>query len=147
ANSEGGQRMLARQHQLKVAGAGIVGYVSQSGRPRIALDTGADAVFFNNPDLPETRSEMALPLKIGAKVIGVLDIESNQSAAFDDEDAVILGTLANQVAIIIQNSLISRGLNNPARFLNQSTIWNREEKSKGYSYLPDGSIAVLSSDE
>ena len=49
ANSEGGQRMLSRHHQLKVGGIGIVGYVSQGGRPRIALDTGSDAVFFNNP--------------------------------------------------------------------------------------------------
>jgi GAF domain-containing protein len=144
ANSEGGQKMLARQHQLKVGGTGIVGYVSQSGRPRIALDTGADAVFFNNPDLPETRSEMALPLKVGSKIIGVLDIQSTQSGAFDDDDAAILGTLANQIAIIIQNSLITRGINSTGRSLNQSTIWNREEKSKGYSYLPDGSIAVLS---
>ncbi len=142
ANSSGGQKMLARQHQLKVGGAGIVGYVSQSGYPRIALDTGVDAVFFNNPDLPETRSEMALPLKVGSKVIGVLDIQSTQSAAFDDDDAAILGTLANQIAFIIQNSLISSGINNPGRLLNQNTIWNREEKSKGYSYLPDGSIAA-----
>lgn len=142
ANSSGGQLMLSRQHQLKVGGAGIVGYVSQSGRPRIALDTGADAVFFNNPDLPETRSEMALPLKVGSQIIGVLDIQSTQAGAFDDDDAAILGTLANQIATIIQNSLISRGINNPGRLLNQSTIWNREEKSKGYSYLPDGSIAA-----
>ncbi|MBI3162558.1 MAG: hypothetical protein HYZ23_08610, partial [Chloroflexi bacterium] len=62
ANSEGGKRMLERRHQLKVGGTGIVGYASQSGRPRIALDTGSDAVFFNNPDLPKTRSEIALPL-------------------------------------------------------------------------------------
>ncbi len=143
ANSSGGQNMLARQHQLKVGGAGIVGYVSQSGRPRIALDTGADAVFFNNPDLPETRSEMALPLKVGAKIIGVLDIQSTQSAAFDNDDAAILGTLANQIATIIQNSLISRGIGNPGRLLGQSSIWNREEKTKGYSYLPDGSIATF----
>ncbi|MBL8078990.1 MAG: GAF domain-containing protein [Anaerolineales bacterium] len=147
ANSEGGQKMLARQHQLKVGGAGIVGYVSQSGRPRIALDTGADAVFFNNPDLPETRSEMALPLKVGTKIIGVLDIQSTQSSAFDNEDAVILGTLANQISMIIQNSLISNSSGLGAGYFNQSTIWNRGERSKGYSYLPDGSIAVVPDEE
>ncbi len=144
ANSEGGQKMLTRQHQLKVGGAGIVGYVSQSGRPRIALDTGADAVFFNNPDLPETRSEMALPLKVGSKVIGVLDIQSTQSSAFENEDAAILGTLANQVSMIIQNSLISNGANFTGRFFNPNTVWKREEGSKGFSYLPDGSIAASS---
>jgi GAF domain-containing protein len=141
ANSAGGQKMLTRQHQLKVGGTGIVGYVSQSGRPRIALDTGADAVFFNNPDLPETRSEMALPLKVGSKIIGVLDIQSTQPSAFDNEDAAILGTLANQIAMIIQNSLMSSGVNS-AGYFNTSTVWRREERSIGYSYLPDGSIAA-----
>ncbi|HSG43807.1 MAG TPA: cache domain-containing protein, partial [Anaerolineales bacterium] len=61
ANSEGGQTMLARGHRLKVGEKGLVGFVSSTGRPRVALDTGADAVFFNNPDLPDTRSEIALP--------------------------------------------------------------------------------------
>ena len=65
ANSEGGQRMLARQHSLPVGKVGIVGYATGAGRPRIATDVGEDARIFNNPDLPDTRSEMALPLKVG----------------------------------------------------------------------------------
>ena len=104
ANSEGGRRMLARGHRLKVGQVGIVGYVSERGEPRIALDVGQDAVFFDNPDLPETRSEMALPLKIGERVIGALDVQSTVSAAFKDEDIVLLTTLADQVAIAIENS-------------------------------------------
>ncbi|MGB9777653.1 MAG: HAMP domain-containing protein, partial [Anaerolineae bacterium] len=59
ASSEGGRRMLARGHRLAVGKVGIVGTVAGTGRPRIALDVGADAVFFDNPDLPRTRSEMA----------------------------------------------------------------------------------------
>ena len=55
--------MLARGHKLKVGETGIVGYVTDQGLPRIALDVGEDAIFFNNPDLPDTRSEMALPLQ------------------------------------------------------------------------------------
>ncbi|MFN3492787.1 MAG: HAMP domain-containing protein, partial [Anaerolineales bacterium] len=69
ANSEGGKRMLKRGHQLKIGEQGIVGYVTRTGRPRIALDVGSDAVYFNNPDLPETRSEMALPLKMAGQII------------------------------------------------------------------------------
>jgi GAF domain-containing protein len=103
SNSKGGQQMLARRHQLRVGGAGIVGYVAQSGRPRIALDTGKDAIFFNNPDLPETRSEIALPLKFGTSVIGVLDVQSTKSSAFNTEDISALSTLANQIAIVIRN--------------------------------------------
>jgi len=81
-----------------------VGYVSERGEPRIALDVGQDAVFFDNPDLPETRSEMALPLKIGENVIGALDVQSKVSSAFKDEDIALLTTLADQVAIAIENS-------------------------------------------
>ncbi|MGZ9226760.1 MAG: hypothetical protein ACXW4M_14515, partial [Anaerolineales bacterium] len=62
ANSEGGKRMLERSHRLQM-GVGVVGFCAQTGQPRIALDVGADSVFFNNPDLPRTRSEVALPMR------------------------------------------------------------------------------------
>jgi len=96
--------MLKRQHRLKVGQVGIVGYVTGQGEPRIALDVGADAVFFDNPDLPDTRSEMALPLKIGETVIGALDVQSEKPAAFTEEDIAVLSTLADQVAIAIENA-------------------------------------------
>jgi GAF domain-containing protein/HAMP domain-containing protein len=104
ANSEGGQRMLARNHQLRVGETGIVGFVTGTGKPRVALNTGEDAVFFNNPDLPETRSEISLPLRVGDEVIGALDVQSIKPDAFDQEDINILTTLADQVGIAIQNS-------------------------------------------
>jgi GAF domain-containing protein len=103
ANSEGGQRMLARSHRLKL-GTGVVGFCAQSGHPRIALDVGADAVYFNNPDLPTTRSEVALPLKSRGQTIGVLDVQSMEAAAFSDEDLQVLTTLANQVSIALENA-------------------------------------------
>lgn len=104
ANSEGGQRMLARKHQLRVGEEGIVGYSVAQKRARIALDVGTDAIFFNNPDLPDTHSELALPLIVGGNVIGVLDVQSEQSNAFSDEDIRVLNTLANQVAVAIENA-------------------------------------------
>ena len=105
ANSEGGQKMLERNHKLRVGQVGIVGYVAGTGKPRIALDTGADAIFFNNPDLPETRSEMALPLiQIGGQIVGVLDIQSIEPNAFNREDIEILITLADQVSVAIANA-------------------------------------------
>ncbi|MCA1899944.1 MAG: GAF domain-containing protein [Chloroflexi bacterium] len=105
ANSEDGQKMLERNHKLRVGQTGIVGYVAGSGKPRIALDTGADAVYFDNPDLPQTRSEMALPLtQSGGQVIGVLDIQSVEPNAFQREDIEILLTLADQVSIAITNA-------------------------------------------
>jgi GAF domain-containing protein len=109
ASSEGGHRMLARGHRLKVGESGresigIVGYAASTGQPRIALDVGQDAVFFNNPDLPLTRSEMALPLKVHDQVIGVLDVQSTEPGAFTQEDVDILQILADQVALAIDNA-------------------------------------------
>jgi GAF domain-containing protein len=144
ANSQGGQLMLERRHQLKVGGTGIVGYVSQGGRPRIALDTGTDAVFFNNPDLPKTRSEIALPLKYGTAVIGVLDVQSTLPSAFKDEDANLLSTLANQIAIVINNVLVSEraGVGFPSQKTGKHSKQPRSQGMQaGYSYLPDGTIS------
>ncbi|MCS6993388.1 MAG: GAF domain-containing protein [Anaerolineales bacterium] len=104
ANSPGGQRMLQRGHRLKIGETGIVGNVVATNRPRIALDTGTDAVFFNNPDLPETRSEMALPLRDGPVVIGALDVQSTEPNAFSEEDIEILSALAGQVSTAIRNA-------------------------------------------
>lgn len=104
ANSSGGQRMLARGHRLAVGKTGIVGYVTEHNTARIALDVGLDAVFFNNPDLPETRSEMALPLAVSGEVLGALDIQSKESNAFDQDDIEILQLLADQIAVAIKNA-------------------------------------------
>lgn len=104
SNSDGGRIMLARGHRLKVGETGLVGYVTSTGKPRVALDTGSDAVYFNNPDLPETRSEIALPLRSGEEIIGALDVQSVESDAFNEDDVRILDTLADQVSIAIQNA-------------------------------------------
>lgn len=145
SNSKGGQQMLVRRHQLKVGGIGIVGYVAQSGRPRIALDTGADAVFFNNPNLPETRSEIALPLKYGSTVIGVLDVQSTKPSAFDAEDTSTLSTLANQIAIVLKNQQIfdETGILSSSKISSKltNTPLSRRKLHSGYVFSPDGTIS------
>ena len=103
ANSEGGKRLLERGHQLML-GTGVVGFAALTGNPRIALNVGADAVYFNNPDLPATRSEVALPLISNGETIGVLDVQSTEPSAFTEEDLQVLGTLANQVTIALENT-------------------------------------------
>jgi GAF domain-containing protein/HAMP domain-containing protein len=104
ASSEEGQRMLAREYRLQVRPDSIVGYVAGRGEPRIALDTGADAMLSNRPDLSDTRSEVALPLRARGEIIGVLDVESTQPEAFSEEDVAVLQTLADQVATAISNA-------------------------------------------
>ena len=104
ANSEGGQKMLARGHRLRIGEEGIVGYAIKTGKPRIALDVGVDSVYFDNPDLQDTRSEMALPLRLGSDYIGALDIQSTKANAFSTEDMSVFTTLADQIAVAIQNA-------------------------------------------
>jgi GAF domain-containing protein len=103
ANSPGGKKMLERRHKLQIGQTGIVGFVAATGQPRIALDVGADAVFLNNPDLPNTRSEIALPLRYAGQIIGALDVQSVEPNAFNQDDVDVLTTLADQVALAINN--------------------------------------------
>jgi GAF domain-containing protein len=104
ANSEGGRSMLARKHRLRVGEEGIVGYVTGTGEPRVAMDVGNDPTYFNNPDLPGTHSEMALPLRIENRIVGALDVQSEDIGAFSDEDVQMLSLLADQVSLAIENA-------------------------------------------
>ena len=129
ANSSGGQAMLKRSHRLKVGESGIVGFVAKSGKSRIALDVGQDATFFNNPNLPNTRSEVALPLKIREKIIGVLDVQSEKPGAFTEEDTNTLGILADQVAIAIENT---RLLEQTKQALNETRAIYQQNLREGW---------------
>jgi GAF domain-containing protein len=152
ANSPGGERMIQKGHRLKVGQIGIVGYAAGSGTPRIALDTGLDAVYFDNPDLPETRSEIALPLKSGSQVIGVLDVQSTESSAFTNEDISSLSILADQIGIAIENT---RKYESTLKSIEQSETayrqyvkreWTqliREENVVGYRYTGGSSVRLL----
>jgi len=104
ATGEAGRKMLEQQHKLKVGEVGIVGYVTGRGESHIALDVGQDAVHFDNPLLPNTRSEMALPLTVRGRVIGALDVQSTKEAAFSDESVATLQTMADQLAAAIENA-------------------------------------------
>jgi GAF domain-containing protein len=133
ANSAGGQDMLRRGHRLKVGEQGLVGFVTFTGNPRIALDVGDDAVFFNNPDLPDTHSEVTLPLKFGNEIIGALDIQSKDSNAFSQEDLEILTILADQASLAIQNA---RSLEQAQRALREAEIASSQltaQTWKGYT--------------
>jgi GAF domain-containing protein/HAMP domain-containing protein len=105
--TEAGQEMLRREHRLRIGQVGIVGYTAATGQPRIALDTDQDVVYFNNPLLPNTRSEMALPLTVNNQIIGVLDVQSEQPEAFSQEDIAALQIMADQLALAIQRTQVS----------------------------------------
>lgn len=151
ANSEGGKKMIKRHHQLKIGEQGIVGYATSTGNPRVALDVGEDSVYFTNPELPDTHSEMALPLKIGGTIIGALDVQSSESNAFSTEDVNVLSALANQVSLAIQNA---RLFDQSAKLLSEyeaiqhqyvRETWDRlpqEENFAGFRYSAIGTTQI-----
>ena len=99
-------RIIAEQGgvRLKIGEQGIVGWVAAHGTPLLAQDVSQQPRFVPNQVLPDTQAELAVPLKLGNQVIGVLDVQSDQLYAFDDEDLFILQTLADQTALAIQNA-------------------------------------------
>jgi len=155
ASSEGGRRMIERGYSLSVGTRDIVGYVAAQKKSRIALDVGPEAVFFNNPDLPMTRSEIALPLLVRNKVLGILDIQSDKPQAFSTEDMDVLETLAAQVAVAIENTrLIDES---QAAFtqlealttLRSREVWRQklQEKERVFTYTPLGLRAEKSTSD
>lgn len=105
STGEAGQRLLARGHGLPVGSRSVIGQVTATGTPQIVSDTtDPRAVHKPNPDLPDTRAEMALPLIARDIILGALDVQSNEAGAFTQEDVVILSTLAGQIAIAIDNA-------------------------------------------
>jgi len=132
-NSEGGLKMLGRGYRLPVGEIGLVGFVAQKGQPRIALDTAGDAGLSHHPDLPETRSAIALPLKSGNQLIGVLDIQSTEGNAFSEEDISTLSILADQVGIAIENALLYEQSQRALREANIATLQASGRAWKSYT--------------
>jgi PAS domain S-box-containing protein len=143
ASSEGGRRMRERGHKVRIGEDNVVGHVAATGEPQIALDAGADAVFFDNPDLPDARSEMVLALNLRGRTIGVLDIQSTQESAFSEDSVAVLQTLADQLAIAIDNGRLVERTEAQLRELSllygeySAAAWARlasPEQGSGYVY-------------
>ncbi|MFN8401219.1 MAG: GAF domain-containing protein [Anaerolineales bacterium] len=100
---EAGQTMLERGHKI-ARGRGLVGRAGETNTPVLVENTSLDADWLPNPLLPETKSELAVPIAIGDKVLGVLDVQQNIVNGLKQEDVDLLQSIANQVAIAIQNA-------------------------------------------
>lgn len=101
---EAGRTMLESGHRLAVNGNSMIGWCVANQRARVALDVGAEAVRFDNPILPDTRSEVALPLIERGETIGAMSVQSTLEAAFGEVDIAVLQTMADQVANAIGNA-------------------------------------------
>jgi len=96
--------LKASEHRLEIGGQSMVGAAITSRRPRVARNVGDETVRFANPLLPDTQSEVALPLLVGDRVLGALDVQSRQVDAFDESSLTVLQSLADQIAIALNNA-------------------------------------------
>jgi GAF domain-containing protein/HAMP domain-containing protein len=99
-----GRQLLARGHRLGVGSTSVIGQVTRTGRTLVARDTSTSEVHRRNEFLPDTRSELAIPLRVGTRIIGVLDVQSRESDTFDEDQINLLATMADQIAISIDNA-------------------------------------------
>jgi GAF domain-containing protein len=144
ASSAGGRRLLARGSQLCVGEGGIIGQVAAWGEPQLAFDVGEEAVPFVSSDLPTTRSEIVLPLKVADQVIGVLDVQSEEAVAFANEDVTLLQTMADQIALSLENIRLLNGMQQALEELEAAygqytqELWQQgapgARRARGYRY-------------
>ena len=104
ATGEAGEKMKAQRYSIVVGSQSIIGKVAESTEPILVNDTDLEPLYLANPYLLETRSEVAIPLRIGSRIVGVIDIQSTQVEAFTKDDLSVLQSLADQVAVAIDNA-------------------------------------------
>jgi GAF domain-containing protein len=104
STGEPGKALLARNHRLAAGSASIVGWVTANRLPRISQDVSQDPFYFKNPLLPDTHSELAMPLMIAQRLLGILDIQSSSSRAFTDADVRAITAIADELAIALDNA-------------------------------------------
>jgi len=108
STGEAGSKMIARHHRLALGSASIIGWVTANRLPRVALDVEQDPFHFKNPLLPETQSELAVPLLVGQRLLGALDVQSIEPHAFAEDDIRALEAIASEVAVAIDSARIQR---------------------------------------
>jgi len=100
---EAGKTLLQRGHRIP-RGRGLVGRAAETNLPVLVPDTTADPDWLPNPLLTDTKSEVAVPISSGETVLGVLDVQQNETGALGQQDVDLLQSIASQVAIALQNS-------------------------------------------
>ena len=104
ATGEAGAQLKRIGHKLAIGSKSIVGFVAGQGEPLVVNDITKDATHLPNPMLPDTRAEAAIPLKIGERILGVLDVQSTIPYSFNSSDVNTFQTLADQLAIAVNNT-------------------------------------------
>lgn len=146
ASSAGGRLLLQERYELALDESSTVGFVARNKRPRIIFKQGPDEIFFDNPHLSTMQSQIALPLISQNEVLGVLDIQTPKESAFSEGNIAIFQSLANQIALTLQNTrLIEESRINLSELElvvaeQSSAVWGRhlQQNSHGFVYTPLG---------
>ncbi|MBI5564895.1 MAG: PAS domain S-box protein, partial [Chloroflexi bacterium] len=104
ATGQAGEVLKNLNHKLDIQGKSMVGAAITSQRPRVAAEVSGEVLRFSNPLLPDTQSEIALPLSVGDRVLGALDVQSTEPHAFDETNVTVLQNMADQIAIAVENA-------------------------------------------
>ena len=152
STGEAGRKMIARHHRLALGSASIIGWVSANRLPRVALDVEQDPFHFKNPLLPETQSELAVPLLVGQRLLGALDVQSTEPHAFAEDDVRALEAIASEVAIAIDSARVQREMQEQLDRIERSdrietqAAWGRIARSRSVPLIhlnPKGEIGPL----
>jgi GAF domain-containing protein len=140
ATGEAGRVLKENKHHLEVGGKSMVGTAISTRSPRVALDVGVESTRFENPLLPYTRSEIALPLLVGDRVLGALDVQSTREGAFGAQEIETLQGMANQISIALENASlfqqIQQNLDEMRSVQRQYTLqsWKQVENTEDLRY-------------
>ena len=142
---EVGQKMLAAGHKLAV-GRGVVGTAADTGSPVLAIDVTQDKDWRPNPDLPDTKGELAVPIKLRDQVLGILDVQSDRVGALTAEDQLLLEGLCGQIAVAMESTRAEQVLRaNEAQMqetLRELERLNRAATREGWrAFLQTGQLA------
>jgi len=145
STGEAGQKMLARKHRLATGSASIIGWVMANRLPRVALDVDQDPFHFKNPLLPETRAEMAVPLMVGKRLLGALDVQSTEPHAFGEDDVRTLEAIASELAVAIDSARIQREMQ---RQLERIEVAYRQQVQQGWQRVGrTGKLPIIHLDQ
>ena len=132
-----GEKMLAEFHRLPM-GQGLIGVAAASGETVLREDVTWDPTWKSHPLLPETRSEIAVPIKMGDEVLGVLDVQSDKTGALGPEDQLLLEGLCGQIAIAIESTRLREEMENRISELN--TLYRATQREGWRSFIDTGEI-------
>jgi len=154
ATGEAGRKLVEEGLSLEVGGNSMIGWCTAHARPRVAPDVARDAMYSGHPLLPDTRSAATIPLVTRDRVIGALNVESTEVAVFDEAAVAVLQTMADQVAVAIDNAQLFADTQaaleeteaTHRRYLGRAwTEFAPARTTKGYAQTETGTVPLGSS--